>query len=318
MKTLRIGGAVLFTVILLLIARQLSLVKERNIVLAKGGLEIRHTTVPKVVEGIPDKISLALSNPGNKSISIFLFICSEPKAERGEFTRVEMKAESDGKYAAPIPILAKGAKLYYFIEIADEDNNLIARIPDAHQPPLKIKYEGAVPLYIVIPHILLMFSAIYFASLALFDAIAFLRRGQGLLQMARSLRLATASVFLGGYPFGWGMNHYAFGTIWEGIPFGWDFTDNKTQIVMLYLLFLNLSMLGTLYGGKIGDNHFSDKTLARLTIIGFLLILGIYLIPHSIQFSIPITAIFAYGLTAIIVGLYIWGLSKKIKRSGDR
>jgi len=43
--------------------------------------------------------------------------------------------------------------------------------------------------------------------------------------------------FYRGYPLGWAMNYYAFGTMWEGIPFA-GFTDNKTQIVLFYLVFL--------------------------------------------------------------------------------
>ena len=60
--------------------------------------------------------------------------------------------------------------------------------------------------------------------------------------------MATIAAFLGGYPVGFAMNWYAFGVLWEGVPFGTDATDNKTQLLFVYLLFLTLATLGSLRG----------------------------------------------------------------------
>jgi len=298
---------------MLFIARNLSMVKPIDLKRSVEGLTIEHTTVPKIVEGNPDKITVKISNAGGKEINAYLLTTSEKTDDQAKYTVAEMKLDQSGAYSAPIPILSKGKKIFYYINIIDSDGRNIVQIPSRESGPMKLKYEGKVPPYIISPHIFLMFIAIYFASLALFDAFNVGAKGVDPVRMAKNLRWATAAIFVGGYPFGWAMNYFAFGVVWEGIPFGWDFTDNKTQIVLLYLIFLNLSMLGALYNNRFGKNNFSDKTLGWLTIIGYLLVAAIYIIPHSIQFSVPATALFSYGLTAVIVGLYIFGLTRKQK-----
>jgi hypothetical protein len=315
MRIFRYLAAIFVTIILLMLARHLSLVRPVDIRYEFAGLTIEHRTVPKSVEGKPDKIRVKIKNSENKSLMVNLRWIETIGSigDMSQYNTISMVIDDSGYFAAAIPPMAKGKKILYYIDIKDETGGLLARIPDDRAGPIKLKYEGNVPVFIVIPHIFLMFIAVYLASLALLDAHQVVSKGERLLSMGRNFKWATVAVFFGGYPFGWAMNHFAFGTIWEGIPFGWDFTDNKTQIVFLYLVFLNLSMLGTLYKNRFGGNHFSDKTLGRLAIIGFALVLTIYIIPHSIQFTIAGTALFSYGLTAVIVGLYTWGLTRRQK-----
>ena len=313
MKLIRYGGAVILTIVMLFIARNLSMVKPVEIRMLADGITIDHTTVPKIVEGKIDEISARITNSGGQAILVNLLVSPEDTRDLSKFTAVEMEPDESGNYSAPIPALSKGKKIFYYVSVKGMDGRSIVQLPSSESKPVKLKYEGNVPPYIVIPHIFLMFIAIYFASLALFDAFGVGTRGIDPVRMAKNLRWATAAIFVGGYPFGWAMNYFAFGTVWEGIPFGWDFTDNKTQIVFLYLLFLNLSMLGSLYNNRFGRNNFPDKILGWLTVIGYLLVAAIYIIPHSIQFSIPVTAIFAYGLTAVIIAMYIFGLTRRQK-----
>lgn len=313
MKLYRYAGALILTILMLFIARNLSMVKPIDLKRSVEGLTIEHTTVPKIVEGKPDQIAVKISNVEGKKIIVYLLIASEKNEDQAKCTVADMKLDQSGFYSAPIPILSKGKDIFYYINIKDADGREIVQIPSRETGPVKLKYEGEVPPYIIFVHIFLMFIGIYFASLALFDAFTVGAKGSEPVRMAKNLRWATVAVFIGGYLFGWAMNYFAFGVFWEGIPFGWDFTDNKTQIVLLYLIFLNLSMLGAIYNNRFGKNNFSDKALGWLTIIGYLLVAAIYIIPHSIQFSIPTTALFSYGLTAIIVGLYTFGLTRKQK-----
>ncbi|MCX6826237.1 MAG: hypothetical protein NTV06_03055 [candidate division Zixibacteria bacterium] len=312
MRLLRYSGAFALTLILLILSHELSSVRSVDIKYSSGGLAIKHRTVPKIIDGEPDKIKIRIHSQGKKNLEARLYWTYLPKgAGHHDQISIDMVPMDSNLYAATIPLLSRGRIIEYHINISDTNGNLLARIPKFENESIKLKYQGGVPIYIVVPHISLMFIAVYLAVLALFDAFKIIRGDNGLSSMAGNFRWATVSVFLGGYPFGWAMNYFAFGTIWEGIPFGWDFTDNKTQIVLLYLIMLNLSTLGTLYKNRFGINHFSDKTLGWLGILGFILILGIYIIPHSIQFSIAATALFSYGLTALIVALYTYGWTKK-------
>ncbi len=311
----RYGVAVIITALMLFMARRLAPVHSVELKETNGAITIEHATIAKTIDGKPDIISLKITSPDNS----FLFVAMKWTMVEGRLSRpgiyrdLDLLPADSGFYRAPLPIFPKGKKLLYYFYIHSRDGSISFNFPENGTKPILLKYEGSVPLYIVIPHILLMFVGVYLATLALLDAFNVIRGISGIAAMARNFKWATIAVFLGGYPFGWGMNYYAFGTIWEAIPFGWDFTDNKTQIVLLYLVFLNLSMLGTLYKGRFGRNNYSNKTLGYLALVGYLLVMAIYLIPHSIQFSIAATALFAYGLTAIIIALYILGLNRKQK-----
>jgi len=315
-KILRYFAAAALTIILLIIARQLSMVRPINIETSGGSVTVEHTTVPKIVEGKPDRITVKIINPEQKMLAPVLhwIPAKENIEDLNRYQSLAMIPDSTpDTYAAMMPAMERGTIIYYYIDVRDNNGMPLARLPESGDRPIKLKYEGGVPSYIVIPHIFLMFIAVFLASLALIDSVGVIYGKERLRPMALNFLWAALAVFFGGYPFGWAMNYFAFGMIWEGIPFGWDFTDNKTQIVLLYLLFLNLSTLGTLSKNRLGTDNFRGKSLGWLGLLGFILVLAIYIVPHSIQFSIPVTALFSYGLTAVIAILYISGLTGKKK-----
>jgi len=116
------------------------------------------------------------------------------------------------------------------------------------------------------------------------------------------------------------MNYYAFDTVWEGVPFGTDATDNKTQLIFVYLIFMNLITLGSLTKGKLGGDKFSPTVLGLYGIGAFFVMLAIYLIPHSIQFSPGLTKLVCYSFIGLMALLYIYGLAvgKKNAKSVKR
>ena len=313
---MRYIGAIVITLVLLSLARSLSVTHPKDIHFSADGLTIKHTTVKKIIEGEATHIPITIQNPQATPLLVTLNWTASAEnvgdiSKYDSMAMVPLSETSANTFCASLPKMSRGSTVHYFIKVEDTSGKQLALIPPANERPIKLKYMDKVPPYIVIPHVFLMFIAVYFATLAFFDSIKAIGTGDRLKQMGRNFKWATVAVFLGGYPFGWAMNWFAFGSIWEGIPFGWDFTDNKTQIVLLYLIFLNVSMLGTLYENRFGKSNYSDKALGWFGLIGYLMVLAIYLIPHSIQFSIPVTAIFSYGLTAIIISLYIIGLIGK-------
>jgi hypothetical protein len=278
MKILRYFGAAALTIILLMIARNLSMVRPVDMRISGTGVVVEHTTVPKIVEGKPDRIMVKISNPDQRQLAPILhWISTKDNIEDlNRYQSVAMTPDSTpDTYAALMPAMERGTIIYYYIDVRDNNGMPLARLPESGGKPIKLKYEGGVPPYIVIPHIFFMFIAVFLASLALFDSVAIIYGKERLRPMALN--------FL------------------------------KTQIVLLYLLFLNLSSLGILSRNRLGTNNFRDKTLGWLGLLGFILVLAIYIVPHSIQFSIPVTALFSYGLTAVIVILYISGLTGKKK-----
>ena len=168
------------------------------------------------------------------------------------------------------------------------NNQLMAELP--HQPPAgKIEYylilqkngrqhklpedvsvvtrfKGAVPAYILVPHILFMFLAMLLSTRTGIEA---LDRNSN----PRKLAFWTLGFLtIGGMILGPIVQQYAFGALWTGVPFGWDLTDNKTLIAFL-------GWIGAIWAGRGGRK-------ANILMLGASLItLAVYLIPHSVMGS---------------------------------
>ncbi|HRW63481.1 MAG TPA: PPC domain-containing protein [Bacteroidales bacterium] len=128
--------------------------------------------------------------------------------------------------------------------------------------PVVIRFKGIVPTWALLPHVLFMFIAMLLSNLA------------GLFAIAKTKehifygRLTLFLLLLGGLIFGPIVQHFAFGQAWTGIPLGWDLTDNKTLIAVLFWLVAVLA------------NRKNPKY--RNTIIAAAVLFLIYIIPHSL------------------------------------
>jgi hypothetical protein len=131
------------------------------------------------------------------------------------------------------------------------------------QTPVVTRFKSYVPRYVLVPHILMMVLALLFTSRAGLLAWA---REPG----ARRTAYAAAGILaLGGFVLGPMALHYAFGPWWEGIPIGWDLTDNKTLIAGLAWLWA----LWRMRGGR--ETRGAIITAAVVTLVTFA-------IPHSL------------------------------------
>lgn len=133
---------------------------------------------------------------------------------------------------------------------------------DLYKKPVVIRFRGEVPAWVIIPHILLMFLSVLFAVRTGFEAI--LKRKNTYIYT-----IITMLLFLiGGFVLGPMVQKYAFGVYWSGFPFGYDLTDNK---VFLSLIFWVVAFF------KLRKN----KENTKWAVIAACVFLVIYLIPHS-------------------------------------
>ena len=124
-----------------------------------------------------------------------------------------------------------------------------------------IRFKGAVPFFILLPHILCMFIAMFLSTLAFLYAV-------GKVEGSRFYTFLTFGFLLvGGMVLGPVVQKYAFGIFWSGVPFDWDLTDNKTLIAFLGWLTAVIA------------NYKKERPV--YTIVASLLLLLVYLIPHS-------------------------------------
>jgi len=171
-----------------------------------------------------------------------------------KFNIVKLNIE-DSKLVGYLPKQDPAGKLEYFIRLSDENNM-------ASTEHVVIRFKGSVPAWALIPHILFMFIAMLISNLA---GLFALRKVEKHVFYGK---LTLGLLILGGLIFGPIVQYYAFGQAWTGVPFGWDLTDNKTLIAVLFWV---VAVLGN-----------RKKPQYRYTLIAAIVLLLIYIIPHSL------------------------------------
>jgi hypothetical protein len=282
MKFWKVGLAFLLTIVFLIFSRKTAAVRSVYETIQQHGISIEHNTVPKQVGDEIPVISARVE--GASEVRLVYKI-----GEEGEYTSVEMipVPGEENIFTASIPWHPKAVKAWYYLEAAGlrDEGEVKVVLPEKKSgqvSPVRLKFEGVVPAYIVIPHVLCIFAAIFFAILTVFSAID-LKRGTGTLKKSVKLCGATAFLlFLGFFPFGWAMNYFAFGVLWEAFPFGRDVTDNKSQIMILFWLVALFLVKGTLWGKGDSRNLVSGSGYATWVFVSFIATLLILAIPHSL------------------------------------
>ncbi len=172
----------------------------------------------------------------------------------------EMKRAGD-KLLFYLPNQPPAGKLEYITEFRKNGESFQ---PDAKNATV-IRFKGDVPAAILIPHIILMFIAMFFANAAGIMAVFKHKK-------FRFYTIITLILIgLGGMFFGPWVQYHAFGEAWSGIPFAWDLTDNKTLLAFLFWI-LAVAMN-------------SRKPRPGYVILASLVTLAVYSIPHSMYGS---------------------------------
>lgn len=161
-------------------------------------------------------------------------------------------------FYAEVPQQPAAGKLQYFIEISDQGGIRTFFMEN----PVVIRFKGGVPAYILVPHILFMFLAMFFSNLAGLMSIFRVRQYKKYGAWTLVLLIAGGSIL------GPLVQYYAFGELWTGIPFGWDLTDNKTLIALIFWVL------------AVWMNRKQEKPV--YTAVAAFVLLLVYSIPHSL------------------------------------
>ncbi|MGA1872958.1 MAG: M14 family zinc carboxypeptidase [Thermoplasmatota archaeon] len=243
-------------------------------------------------------------------------------------TVVMEQGDGVNEYRGMIPGQEAGADIEYYVEIT-ETTGVRTNLP-RYSPPdtfafrvLSTRGEASVVLYAL--HIFFIMGAIIFMVLAGFSGARYIVKGTGFNKLVKYSGITAGMVFIGGFPLGFALAYQVFGTPWTGVPFGWDITDNKTLVIFLYWMISLVLVKGSVMSlfragrgrfcpfrmllGMIRPGWFEDerssrdlisrKRFARLAVIGSVLSLSLYLIPHSIMVS-PFFSIGLFILLGVI------------------
>lgn len=162
---------------------------------------------------------------------------------------------------APLPDQPMAGKIQYYFELTDNSGKQAFM----KEKPIVVRYKGAVPGSVLIPHIFFMFFAMLLGNLA------------GIMAVFKNTRykyytsVTLLTLFIGGMVLGPIVQWFAFGEAWAGIPFAWDLTDNKTLLAFIFwalAFFIN-----------------RNKERPVYTIVASIVMLIVYSIPHSMYGS---------------------------------
>ncbi|MCY1722935.1 hypothetical protein OU798_21490 [Prolixibacteraceae bacterium Z1-6] len=177
-----------------------------------------------------------------------------------DWATIEMTRETEN-LTAELPHLPPAGKYEYYITLVKNGKNYELN----EGTPVVIRYKGAVPPAILIPHILLMFIAMLLGNLA--GILAIFKETK--FKFYTTITLIT--LFFGGLIFGPWVQYYAFDEAWAGVPFAWDLTDNKTLVAFLFWVL------------AFAVNRKKERPV--FTIVASVVMLLVYSIPHSMYGS---------------------------------
>ena len=229
-----------------------------------GRVDQDHLVMAKVIyRGSPDSVRVTLHYyRGNRFHTLPMYHLRDTK-----------------RYGAAVPSGPLGSRVYYYIEAEGAGGERVV-LPESaadnfttEYDYFKIRFEGKVSFILLLLHIVFMLAALFFLIHALHYAMYFLQTGEKAEPMIRSLNAGIITFFITGFPIGWVIEKQVLGNYWEGIPFGWDITDNKTLLILLlWLVFIILKR----------TDKISLKGFARSIIINTCITIILFLIPHSL------------------------------------
>jgi len=214
---------------------------------------IRYELLTTHETGIDCPVQIEVQNPEISGVVLY-----KRHKTSDLWTSIPMERQENTLVGA-LPSQPPAGKLQYKVVLSHqgEDTSLTG------EKPVIIRFKGAVPLWALIPHVIIMFLAMLFSARAGIEA--FRPKSN-----PRTLALWTTGIlFVGGFILGPLVQKFAFGALWTGFPFGFDLTDNKTLIAFI-------GWVIALIAGRKG------KPARGWVLAAAILLLIIFLIPHSL------------------------------------
>lgn len=199
------------------------------------------------------------------------------------WTSVPMEFEENA-LTGVLPTQPAAGKLDYKVTLTGTSGSVT--IPQ--DGAVVIRFKGAVPMWVLLPHILIMFLAMLFSTRAGIEALRPKSNPRKLVIWTTGLLIA------GGMILGPLVQKFAFGQFWTGFPFGTDLTDNKTLIALIAWI---IALIAVSKG----------RPARGWVIAASVIMLAVYLVPHSLlgseldysQVESPQTAMAAFSQEAV-------------------
>ena len=129
-------------------------------------------------------------------------------------------------------------------------------------------------------HIVLTVVSIILFIVAAYFAFKHIKSGYPISKTLWFAIIAFLLFFLGIFPFGMIIEYQVYGVIWDGWPFGNDFSNTKAFIMFIYWLAVLFMMKNSIFK-KEEKNLITDRVFASLVIIGTIITIALFIVPHQ-------------------------------------
>ena len=179
------------------------------------------------------------------------------------WTAVTLDRDEAGRLSASVPHQPPAGKVEYRLNLVGDEGTFV--LP--REQPVIARFRAGVPAWVLIPHILAMFGSMLVSTRALLEVLR-----PSTPDPRRSVVVAMGLLMVGGLFLGPVVQKFAFGAFWTGWPNGSDLTDNKTLIA--FIAWLPATVLAI-----------KGRKLWAAVVVGWIVMMGIFLIPHSLRGS---------------------------------
>jgi hypothetical protein len=188
-------------------------------------------------------------------------------------------------YRVSVPNQGRGSEFSYRFQLEDAAGRILATIPveEGKDKPKRLwfRFEGSRSVVLLVGHILCMFASFLLMVLVFLTASEDVKNNAVRIRLGKQTLWATIILFLGTFPLGIWLEHQVYGTYWTGIPFGRDITDSKGLVIFVYWLVMLYLLRGSALSNDPRKDLIGAKATRWIAIIGVVLSLALYLVPHS-------------------------------------
>ena len=240
-------------------------------------IKLKHKPIENAVVGTDAPVSATIEvSEDITAVRLFLYYTAGDAPQEV----VQLEFLESGDYFGAIPSQKRGTKVEYYLE-ARAGRDLAVRVPkETERPGFTFIYKGTANQAVLVVHIVLLFVALLLFLLCGFLAFRALTHRRVVVDIPRLGFLGTVIFFISAFPLGMIVAFQRYGTPWMGFPVGGDLTGNKSIVILLYWVAASLLYRGSIMKRDPARDLFGRKPLPYIYLVGVILVVVIYLIPH--------------------------------------
>jgi len=193
----------------------------------------------------------------------------------------DLDLKGDNLYVCDIPNQTKGTVANYYLEVTTTTGSKIFFPDNAEEGGFyTLVFKGEYNKFLWIVHIVLTIVSIVLFIIAAYFAFKHIKSGYPISKALWFAVIAFLFFIIGIFPIGMIIEYQVYGSLWDGWPFGSNFTHTTAFIMFIYWLAALFMMKNSIFK-KEEKNLVTDRIFASLVIIGTIITVALFIIPHE-------------------------------------